>query len=119
MPNLRGASPVGREEGSRSNAARTGSSGSPRRRRHNLKRVLGPVKTRVERRAIRDELASLQGTRAKGGVRLIVEAQHASQLRTLAERLAEQAGGMYIASAHWRGEGRGQAPRRRGVLVLG
>ena len=92
MPNLRGASPVGREEGSRSNAARTGSSGSPRRRRRNLKRVLGLVKTRDEQRAIREELASLQGIRTKGGVRLIGEAQRANQLRTLAERLAEQAG---------------------------
>ena len=48
MPNLRGASPVGRDEGSRSNAASTGSSGRPRRRHHDPEEVLGPVKTRVE-----------------------------------------------------------------------
>ena len=47
MPNLRGASPVGRDEGSCFDAARTGSSGSPRQQCRDPKEILGPVKTRV------------------------------------------------------------------------
>ena len=117
MPNLRGASAVGREEGSRSNAARTGSSGSPRRRRRNLKRVLGPVKTRVERRAIRDELASLQGTRRRAGSgRESKPSAPVSYEHWQSDWQSKQGAG--ISRPHT-GGGRGQAPRRRGVLVLG
>ena len=65
MPNLRGASLVGRDEGNHSNAARTGSSCSPRRRRRDLEGVLGPVKRRAGRRKMRDGLASLPVTQEK------------------------------------------------------
>ena len=63
MPNLRGASPVGRDGEGRSNAARTGSSGSPRRRCRDPKESLGPVKMRVGQGKMWDELVSLQVTR--------------------------------------------------------
>ena len=64
MPNLWGASPVSRDEGSRSYAARMSSRGSSRQRHRIFERVLSPVQTQVGRWATRDELASLQGTRA-------------------------------------------------------
>ena len=65
MPNLRGASPVGRDGGGGSNAARTGSSGSPRRRCRDPKENLGPVKMRVGQGKMWDELVSLQVTRER------------------------------------------------------
>ena len=65
MPNLRAVSPVGRDEGGRSNAARTGSSGRPLRRRRDLEEVLGPVKLRIGRRKMRIGLTNLQVTREK------------------------------------------------------
>ena len=58
MPNLRGASPVGRDGGGRSNAARTGSSDSSRRQYRDPKENIGPVKMRVGQGKMWDELIS-------------------------------------------------------------
>ena len=66
MPNLQGASPVGRDGGGRSYAAQMGSSGRPRRRRCDHGGALCPVKIKIGWRKMRAGRTNLQAACEKG-----------------------------------------------------
>ena len=71
MPNLRGASPVGRDEGSRSYAARSGSDSGPRRRQRHV--VGEPLKRQsdpnAQHRVVKMSGPALRGARPWRGER--------------------------------------------------
>ena len=60
MPNLRGASPVSRDDGDRSYVARTVSSGRPYRRRRDRGGVLRTVMITIVRRKVQAGRANAQ-----------------------------------------------------------